>query len=240
MVPTLFTWTGGSLLTSNWSDGNNWSGGTAPTGAVIQHDVLSFPAGAGRLANVNDIVGGAFDTLHFEDNYSVSGNSLIVGDPSNDGNVLVGNSNPTAQVTLQTGLLLPSNHFFVVDAQQSSNLAIAGTVTGDATVTMLKLGTGRVELQGSNVNFFGDFNVGGGVASVENNAALGTNTTTSVSSGATLDLEAASTSSVEAIQLSGSGAGAFIKASCMPRVVWTAWPVRSRSRATPPSRATPT
>ncbi len=44
------------------------------------------------------------------------------------------------------------------------------------------------------------------MASVENNVALGINTTTNVSSGATLDLENASTSSVEAINLSGSGA----------------------------------
>ena len=100
------------------------------------------------------------------------------------------------------------------------NLAIAGTIFGDATVTMLKLGTGRVELQGSSANFFGDFNVQEGVASVENITALGINTTTNVSSEApaALDLEGNASTQLqsEAITLSGGGArgGSYSRALC--------------------------
>ena len=50
-----------------------------------------FPAGAGRLTNINNIAGGVFDTLHFEDKY-LTGQRLSPDywRPGNDGNIVLG------------------------------------------------------------------------------------------------------------------------------------------------------
>ena len=47
-------WTGASIAGSNWSDGDNWLGGVAPTAG----DNLYFPAGPTQATTVNDFAAG--------------------------------------------------------------------------------------------------------------------------------------------------------------------------------------
>ena len=70
-------WTGASIVGSNWSDGDNWSGDVAP----IAGDSLIFPAGAAQVANVNDFAAGtAFGAIQIAGNsYSLTGNQVLLG-----------------------------------------------------------------------------------------------------------------------------------------------------------------
>src|SRR6516162_8010011 len=72
LTPTTFIWTGGGGANTAWSDGANWSGGSAPTGLAANLEDLVFPnlVGTGPVHSVNDrhsVNGGpaTFDSLSF-------------------------------------------------------------------------------------------------------------------------------------------------------------------------------
>src|SRR5262245_19978852 len=71
---TTNTWTGASLTSANWSDPANWSGGIPASGQA-----LSFPSGASRLTNTNDLTGLSVDSIAFgAKDYDISGNGITV------------------------------------------------------------------------------------------------------------------------------------------------------------------
>lgn len=71
------TWLGGSATNGNWTRGENWAGGYAPSPG----EDLLFPAGAARLSNTNDFTADTpFDSIRFTGGgYSITGNSIYLG-----------------------------------------------------------------------------------------------------------------------------------------------------------------
>jgi fibronectin-binding autotransporter adhesin len=67
------TWDGGGA-NNNWSTGDNWADGTAPSGSVA--GALTF-SGTTRTTNANDISGLSFTSLVLNDsNWNISGNAF--------------------------------------------------------------------------------------------------------------------------------------------------------------------
>src|SRR5262245_15918066 len=63
-TPATFTWTGAA--SNLWSDPGNWAGGAVPVSSGPSNQPgtdLVFPAGAGHLSNVNDLVQLTVDNL---------------------------------------------------------------------------------------------------------------------------------------------------------------------------------
>jgi fibronectin-binding autotransporter adhesin len=75
LAPAVATWDGGGA-DNHWTTAANWVGDVAPQPG----DDLVFPAGAARLANVNDFPGGtSFHHLAVNGfNYQISGNAIVL------------------------------------------------------------------------------------------------------------------------------------------------------------------
>jgi autotransporter-associated beta strand protein len=190
VVPALFTWTGASLNSADWSDGANWQGGVAPTGAAAQDESLLFPAIALQQTNVNDIVAGVFDQLQFENNYTVSGNAMTLGDTTNDGVILAGVDTPAAQITLLTPITIAAGKElqFNLLGTTTATLSGAASIAGDSTSSIAKLGTGQLDLQVASIGFAGPIDLQAGVVNATVDGALGTaDAGTTVEAGATLN-----------------------------------------------------
>src|SRR5262249_43383189 len=152
----------------NWSTALNWSGGIAPTGSAVTLDDLSFPAGAARTTNFNDITrpGGAspsFNSITIAgSNYNLTGNKLILRSPSVSGSgsphVNGGASGDIITLDVQLGGAAGSKQFFTIDS--SSDLTIAGHLSGTTGVELTKAGTGILILNNDNSGFTGPISLG--------------------------------------------------------------------------------
>lgn len=73
---TTSRWTGASVSSGNWTDGNNWVGGVAPSPGQI----LWFPTGAARLTNTNNFPADtAFNRIDFTGTeYTLRGNRTLL------------------------------------------------------------------------------------------------------------------------------------------------------------------
>jgi autotransporter-associated beta strand protein len=191
LTPTTFIWTGGGGANTAWSDGANWSGGSAPTGLAANLEDLVFPnlVGTGPVHSVNDLhsVNGGpatFDSLSFSgNNYSISGNSLVLGTASNSGSgsVTVGQSltDETVSLNVQLGAAAGSDQFFTINP--GATLTYSGQLSGSAGTTLAKEQTGTLILTNDNSALSGAVQIDSGVVEITNAKALG-----AVTSGATV------------------------------------------------------
>lgn len=118
-------------------------------------------------------------------------------------------SNQTSASSWSGSIILASNASI---GSESSNLTIDGIISGAFTLT--KVGASVVELNGVNT-YSGIATISAGTLSILNNAALGTANTTTVNTGAVLQLNGVDISG-KTLQLNGSGisnGGALINAT---------------------------
>ena len=223
LAPATFTWTGNDIINnnSNWSDGNNWVGGVAPTGQVdagttSTYDDLVFPSGAKNTTTNNDLSGATFNSISISaSGYTLGGNALTLGNPNdfNGGYITAGSSGiitDTISLSIQLGAAAGSLQFFTVNS--NATLTITGDLTGTTGAQLTKSGTGTLVLSGDNSGFTGPIyiNNSGGIVEAESNTALGSASSTSaiVTVGSYSQLQLSSTSGINIgnqLILNGSG-----------------------------------
>jgi fibronectin-binding autotransporter adhesin len=205
----------GSQSTS-WSDGANWSGGSAPSSG----DAVVFPAGAANLVNTNDLPAGtAISGITFAvPGYFIQGNSIALG----SGGIVTGSANSgTALLNLplqlsasQTwtaamgltvlGSVDLNGQTLTLTANAGSAGVVDGIISGNG--ALLESGEGTWLLGGANT-FAGSVQIEGGYLIAANSSALGIGASvengTTVANGATLEL--AAPSSGEYLAVTGSG-----------------------------------
>jgi len=183
--PKIFVWEGGCAPDDNWSDGDNWAGGVAPTSG--QSDILVFPEETGgKLYSFDDLANGSsFAQIIFSgSNYDITGDSISVGaggitDSSSSGdntlglNVMfsaaatVGEMNSATTLYL-TGTVANGGHAITVTGAGTTDFN--GVLSGTGALTMS--GTGTLELDAANT-YSGATTVNSGTLLVDGASALG-------------------------------------------------------------------
>jgi autotransporter-associated beta strand protein len=199
------TWNGGGA-NSNWSTGADWVGGTAPSVTAGSTQKLDF-SGTTRLTpamnNSYSVNALKFDSAAGAFNIGLGANTLTL-----DGNVPSIIDQSTSAEVISAGAIVagtsgtPVNT--VVDVGSGGSLTISAPISGFGTLT--KVDTGTLALSGNNSGYSGPITVQGGTLAVSgSNSVLGTGSTT-VDSGATLQINGGQTLS-NAITVGGSGNG---------------------------------
>ncbi|HWB08322.1 MAG TPA: DUF4214 domain-containing protein [Pirellulales bacterium] len=151
MLLTTITWTGGSALSSNWSDAANWNLNRAP----ISGDSLVFPASAQRLTNSDNISGLGVNSITFQGTftpatggYTIGGSSLTVGSGGIADHGSVGNPNASILNQIDLNVVLgASQNWSINDTNTLHQLSVNGNVANGG-FTLTATGTGAIDLGG--------------------------------------------------------------------------------------------
>ncbi|HLG04977.1 MAG TPA: autotransporter-associated beta strand repeat-containing protein, partial [Gemmatimonadales bacterium] len=191
---TTATWTGAA--SNLWSNGGNWSGlGGTP---IAGGEDLVFPSGASNLSNSNDLAAGTgFNSITISGTgYTLAGNSVALG----AGNLSDGSS--AGANTVSAPLSFSATRTVSVTTS-TTTLTISGVISGAGGLT--KSGSGVLALSGAN-SYTGTTTVSAGVLSARHNTALGTAAgTTSVTSGAALQVDGSGLTIAELLTVNGTG-----------------------------------
>src|SRR5205085_8320488 len=158
-----------------WSNPTNWVGDIGPSPG----DDLSFPSGAVRLSNSNDLAAGiSFSSVSFSgSNYVITGNALglMAGLTNNPSSLGVTNR-------FNCPITLVSNLTFI--CATDSTMVLGDVISGSNGLT--KAGTGTLTLSAAN-SYLGATTVTAGNLLVLNGSGLGSITNNAlILSGATL------------------------------------------------------
>ena len=195
------TYTGVTAVNDGQLDLSKSADVTAVAGNLTIGDSIGSAGSAIlRLTNNNQIANTSDVTINSDGTFNLNSNSETI-----DG---LSSSSSSASVTLGSGTL-------TVGASDQSSATFAGVISG--TGNLAKSGTGTQTLTGSNT-YTGTTTINAGVLNIQNaNALGGTGTGTSVSSGATLQLQGGLTFAAEGLTITGTGAagqnGALVNVS---------------------------
>jgi autotransporter-associated beta strand protein len=191
LAPATHTWTG--AVSSNWSDANNWIGGSPYTDHSSPIAVV-FPAtGVVRFTStVDNTLFQDVDSLTFnQSGFTINGASLIFnGNTTITANNTSG-ANTIANVIDQEPVVMGAFEFFdhVYQVAGSSTVNIAGQITSHSSSNLLdKTGTGVLKLSAASNNYTGPTDIHGGTLLVGAINNLPNQTAVSVDAGATFDL----------------------------------------------------
>jgi autotransporter-associated beta strand protein len=217
----IYTWDGGGA-DNNVTTAANWVGNVVPT---ANSDIIW--AGTTRLA-VNIDAGGPARTYTFDNTagaFVISGAAYTLSDGITNNSAVTQTINAAVSLTsaqtwnAATGNLVYggniTNGGFLLTVAGSSNTTISGVLSGSGGLS--NTGTGTVTLQGANT-YTGATNISAGVVNIRNNTSLGTIAGgTTISSGATLQLQGTITVGSETLNIRGTGAsgqtGALVNVS---------------------------
>jgi fibronectin-binding autotransporter adhesin len=230
-------WTGATNNT--WGTNTNWD--TGPPGGTSDNAVFNSTFTNQPNLAATATAGGLWMTGNVGQNVTISGSTLTLQGNTINGTaglgILMDNANAftltidatlklgAAQtwtnssgnlLTIGTGGLDLNNKALTING--SGNTTISGVVSGvGAAGTITKAGSGTLILIGSNT-YKGAMTVSAGILNIQDGAALGSTANgTTVSSGATLQLQGGITVGAEALSLSGTGAtgqnGALVNVS---------------------------
>lgn len=139
------TWSGLGA-NGDWSQSANWSGNNPPTAAETHPISLTFPAGAAKLSNTNNIAGLAIDSILFMGTgYTLNGSGAGTNITFNaaNGSTVFCLSGTTNTLNSSLNINLAGNVQFFENA--SSALNIYSTLQGSGGFT--KTGNGNLRLQ---------------------------------------------------------------------------------------------
>jgi autotransporter-associated beta strand protein len=195
VVQTGIVWGGG---TSNaWNTGTNWTGNAKPTNVQI---AVFDSTGAGRTAVTldgnNTIAGLRFDTT--APSYTISGGNTL----TLSGTVpYVQQKSANNQALTFTTLTMGANTVF--DFTGAGNLTVSSAITGAYNVVKDGSGTGTLILSGNNT-YTGGLFINNGIVQMQSSNALGNGGTTTIATGAALEV-ANNVNANEPISVTGSG-----------------------------------
>ncbi len=188
------TWTG--AVNGNWSNGGNWSGGTAPNAG----DNLIFPSGASNLSNTNDLPQNTiFNSITLSGSgYTLGGNDIVLG----PGLAGITDSVSSGGNTISLNIRLDATrNIWITNSGES--LTISGMIGGAGGFN--KEGVGKLVLSGANT-YAGTTTINAGVVNLRNNTALGTIAAgTAVVGASALELQDGIAVGYEALTLRGFG-----------------------------------
>ena len=165
---TTFTWTGADATTStNWSDGKNWMGGTAPTGLSANSEVLVFPAGVSGAAlnSVDNIASGSFAGL------TIQGSGYALS-PSTGTTATVTGTVDASLLSGSAAISIPlSASTFQVNSAQAA-LEVSGAITSTG---LTKTGAGTLTLTAAGNAISSTSTVEGGTLQVDTPGAISGN-----------------------------------------------------------------
>jgi autotransporter-associated beta strand protein len=218
-------WIGGTNAT--WSTSTNWNGNAVPGGP----DTAVFDTTLANQPNLtaNAPVGGLWMTGNVAQSVTISanaGSTLTLQGATINGTaalgILIDNTNaytltisaPLKVMAIQTWRNSSSNLFTVSGAVNTNNKALTIDGSGNTTISgilssggaITKAGSGTLTFSGVNT-YTGTTTVSAGVLNIQNDAGLGaTSAGTTVSNGATLELQGGITVGAESLTISGTGA----------------------------------
>lgn len=226
-------WTGST--STQWSTNGNWTGNAPSAGdnAVFNSTFTNQPNVTGSTS-----IGGIWFTGSIGQNTTISGSGTLTlqGNTINGTaglGILIDNSNaftltinaPLKVGNAETWTNNSSNLFNVGGTVDTNAKALTINGTGNTTIsgiisnsgTLTKSGTGTLTLSGINT-YSGTTSVSAGILNIQNASGLGSTTAgTTVSSGATLQLQGTIAVGAEALTISGNGAsgqnGALVNVS---------------------------
>jgi autotransporter-associated beta strand protein len=138
----VFTWSGGSGSSGNWSDSANWGFAGIPTNG----DILIFPASTPRLININDITNLTLNQIRFvgaSGGYNLSGNAFTLTNG-------IEATNTTVLNVIKNNIALA-----VIDSPLNIGpgiVLLGGTISGSVGVT--KTGSGVLTYQSPGDNLY--------------------------------------------------------------------------------------
>ncbi len=193
------TWDGGGG-DNNWSTGANWSGDTAPVSSFTLKLAFDGSTRTAPVMNSNYNI----NTLRFE--ASAGAFSLTSSGGGGGSELTFGGSVPSiiqlSANNQNVNVPLVLNSTTIVETSGAGALTLAGEISGSGGLT--KLAAGTLVLSGAN-SYSGATTVDAGTVTLRHSSALGTTAAgTTVSSGATLQLENNISVGTEALALNGT------------------------------------
>jgi autotransporter-associated beta strand protein len=213
LAPATDIWTGGSKTSSNWSDAANWSAGVPVNGenlvfgsspkVTITDDIAATNGVLPTYASLTFQAGGyTIVGTKSASEFAVTGQVLI---NQNLAVVTIGSS--TTPLSIELASPTVGNNSQTITVNSGSTLDLVNQIISPANTavngqSLLKEGTGTLELDGNNTAYVGSItlaqasNVNGGVVVVTNGNALGQSLgqQITVTSGSEIQLKAPGTS----------------------------------------------
>jgi len=155
-----FTWTGAQ--NPNWSIGNNWVGGVAPSGTGAEN--LVFPSGAGNLLSNNNMNNATFNSITIKGSgYSLSSKAITIGAGG------LADSSAGGTNTISLGIAFAATRTVTV-SNAGSTLTLSGVISGAGGLT--KNGAGTLTSSGINT-YTGVTTINAGTIAIAADAGLG-------------------------------------------------------------------
>jgi autotransporter-associated beta strand protein len=214
LAPATYVWNGLGGSNNDWSNGANWVGGQAPTGAL--DDLIFGPAAATNarttVDDLNPPGGATFNSITFQaSGYTIKGvstsTSIVLGTVSSFGSGYIvdnaGSLNETITANVALGGPPGSDQFFNVGV--GASLSVTGKLTGNTGSFLTKEGAGTLTLTGTNSGFTGGVKIDQGIVIITSATALGSNNETIVATNAQLAVQSVSGTITEPVILNGPG-----------------------------------
>ncbi|MCE9554152.1 MAG: autotransporter-associated beta strand repeat-containing protein, partial [Planctomycetes bacterium] len=192
---TLSIGTGGSLTSTAASTVNGTISGTG-----------TFSTGANTLTLTGGAISLASGTLT-SGNLTMTGGTINAGNYNLGGTVTSNVSSSPAQISGNLNLGTAARTFTIAEGEAATDMLIDGVISGGTGGTLTKAGTGRLVLSGNSSSGYTDLTtVSAGTLNIQHASALGTTAVgTTVSSGATLELQGSIAVGAETLSLNGTG-----------------------------------
>jgi fibronectin-binding autotransporter adhesin len=212
------SWIGTGAGPNSWNTATNWQGGLIPG---VAGDSATFGTSAGTT-NQSVAVDGQehLGSLTFNNTSATSsaGNYTFTGTSPNGIYMDSGSTTTAATLTNSSGFNVINSPLIIssttnITTAAGTQLILGGAMSGFSPLTVASSNAGTLIFSGASSGFTGGITINGGTVKVGATAGLGAGTTT-VNSGAVLDLNGIGTSTPLALNGTGiGGAGALINSS---------------------------
>ena len=195
----------GPVSGGNWSTPGNWDNGSVP----ITNDDAVFPSSMNGATVTLDASVNALHSLTLDGNMAIVPGGVTSLTVSNATAGFITHTNSIgANCAINCNLVFNLATTVGVLGGVPATLTLSGVVSGAGAATFSSISTNTIVLSGNNATYAAAIVVSQGTLQLGNSGALGTAAAgTSVSAGATLDLNGLTFTSAEGLTLAGTGVG---------------------------------